>query len=96
LIPVRELDAGGFEGQNDLRHRMTVRRLVSLRASDGVSMDASLFRQLADRKIEQAPCRSLLCFCHYSSGLGTIQGEPDAQIHRAGKRPNFAKSSPAS
>ena len=50
--------ARGFEGQNDLRHRMTVRRLVSLRASDGVSMDASLFRQLADRKIEQAPCRS--------------------------------------
>jgi hypothetical protein len=30
LIAVRELDAGGFEGQNDLRDRMAVRRLVSV------------------------------------------------------------------
>jgi hypothetical protein len=54
LIAIGKFHAGGFERQNDLRDRVAVRRLVRLRASNRVSMDASLFRQLADRQIEQA------------------------------------------
>ena len=54
LISVRKVDAGGLERQNDLRNRVTVRRLVSFRARDGISMDACLLRQFPDREIEQA------------------------------------------
>ena len=54
LIAVRELDAGGLEGQDDLCDGVTMGRGVSLRASDGVSMDTGLLSKLPDRPVQSA------------------------------------------